>query len=359
MVGLILPSNVKYAPYIKYYTNILDKIKIPYEIISWDKMGIDESVTYRFKCKADINKGGSIKNIIKFFSYFRFTKFVKNICDKKQYDKIIVFTAQQGIFLNNYLKRRYFNNFIYDIRDYSPVVGKFTKIFAQTLENSNFIVASSPFFKEWIKKEFYICYNVDFNVINQHLNDCINSKKYKEYYSITSIGSLIEYDINAKLVEGLHNYSKIKLVYVGNDTPDKILLKEKVNNEEVSNVSFYGTYKKDDVYDIYKDKCDFVNILRMNTDINKNALPNKLYEGVIAGRPIITFKHNVAVATLVEKYNLGIILNCIESEVSEQFLFNVLSTFNYVEFKKGRKEFLNDLILQQETFEDKVKRYLN
>ena len=46
MIGLIVPSNIKYAPYVNYYVKKLEEEKVPYQIISWNRRGIKEEVDF-------------------------------------------------------------------------------------------------------------------------------------------------------------------------------------------------------------------------------------------------------------------------------------------------------------------------
>ena len=46
-LGLLLPTNIYFCPYVKIYTDILDKNNIQYDIIYPDKRGLKEKAAYR------------------------------------------------------------------------------------------------------------------------------------------------------------------------------------------------------------------------------------------------------------------------------------------------------------------------
>ena len=47
-LGLLLPTNIYFCPYVKIYTDILDKNNIQYDIIYPDKRGLKEEAAYRY-----------------------------------------------------------------------------------------------------------------------------------------------------------------------------------------------------------------------------------------------------------------------------------------------------------------------
>jgi hypothetical protein len=47
MIGIIVPANIKYAPYVQNYLKILKQRKINYKIMSWDRTGLEEKSSSR------------------------------------------------------------------------------------------------------------------------------------------------------------------------------------------------------------------------------------------------------------------------------------------------------------------------
>ena len=98
-----------------------------------------------------------------------------------------------------------------------------------------------------------------------------------------------------------------------------------------------------------------VNILRQNTIINRNALPNKLYDAVVSGIPLVVFRHNTAIADYVGRYNLGIIVDGVE-DIKRQ-LINGLQKFDPENYKSGRTEFLNLIQNDYYLFAESLKKF--
>lgn len=71
-IGLLLPLNISFAPYLKIYTDILDQLdNVQYDIIYPDKKGLNEPSKHRFDVRTE-DKVGKISKIIYYYRYSRF-----------------------------------------------------------------------------------------------------------------------------------------------------------------------------------------------------------------------------------------------------------------------------------------------
>ena len=159
-----------------------------------------------------------------------------------------------------------------------------------------------------------------------------------------------EHAINKLLVEQLSNNEMFKLAFYGPDGDGRNEIKRYVLDNDIKNVEFYGTYKKEDITQIYAENADFVNIIRRKCDVNKNALPNKMYDAIGAGKPIIVFSHNTAIANYAWKYNLGIVLpDGAEINFAESIEKSIAS-FDYEKYVRGRIEFIDEVLDSSDEF---------
>ena len=60
-LGLLLPTNIYFCPYVKIYTDILDENNIQYDIIYPDKRGLKEKAAYRYTRKIDDKSNKIVK----------------------------------------------------------------------------------------------------------------------------------------------------------------------------------------------------------------------------------------------------------------------------------------------------------
>ncbi len=132
-------------------------------------------------------------------------------------------------------------------------------------------------------------------------------------------------------------------------------LMEYCNANRLNNVDFFGSYDKDDIIDIYRTQGDLVNILRADTVINENALPNKLYEAAVAGVPVV-YEHNSVISEYVHQYHLGIVLKG-RSELEQ--MERLLEDFDCSAYSVGRKAFLDYVPGDIDIFEEAVESFVN
>lgn len=354
MIGLIVPSNIKYAPYVNYYVKKLEEEKVPYQIISWNRRGIKEEVDFTFEKKVLDSERLAV-----LCGYFQFTMYVKSIIKKQRYSKIIIFTAAMGVFLNHFLYKKFKDKYILDIRDDSPLIHKAKVSFEKVCNNAYSVCVSSIAYSEWSPKDVTICHNADSSTILKHIDDEINLKGGK-IKNIVFAGMLIEGPINLDLLKNFSNDEEIVFGYIGTDNNQKKEIKRFAEKYGIKNVFFEGTYNKDDIIDIYREKASYVNIIRKKSKVNSQAVPNKMYDAVIAGRPIIVLKHNKVVADYVEEYSLGVVLEELEAqyvrEKLHEFERKIISTGMY---SIGRKNFLKKVLLDDEEYKDMMKNFVS
>lgn len=356
-IGIIVPANIKFAPYVNYYIKILNKSGIRYDIISWNKKGLKEDVDFAFNFR---NSDRFILN--RLLGFLLFSAFVKKISTKKKYGKIIVFTVAPSIFLSRFLLKVYSSNFILDVRDYSPFVRLVPSIFKKIVGNAKYIVSSSPEYLKWIGRSSIICHNIDIDLIREELSNPIPiNKDYskKVLFKIMFAGSLIEEAINIRLISHFKDSKHIIFSFYGNQTEGRRKLEDYSRQNGLSNIEYFSTYKKEDIQNLYRDNADFVNIIRENSDINSNALPNKLYDAALAAVPILVFSHNTAVAKYVEEFNLGIVLEEDNLFSVGNDFYTLLQGFNYEKYLIGRIHFLEKVSQDYELFECSITNFIN
>lgn len=348
-IGLIVPANIKYSPYVHYYIELLNKNNVEYKIMMWDKAGVDEvdDMIFHFET-SDFNR----KKIL--LGHALFSIKCKEYIKKERIDHLIIFTIAPLFFLGYRYLRKFQGKLMLDIRDDSPFRRHFPDKLKKFGELAHTLVVSSPYYSEWFNKSSILCHNADFSIIKRY------SGKYgKDQISspirIVYAGMMIEEDINIAIIEQLKNDKDFQFTFIGRDNEKKEKIKEYVSKDAIQNVGFKGEYRKEDIVDIYRQEADLVNILRQDTIINRNALPNKLYDAVVSGIPLVVFRHNTAIADYVGRYNLGIIVDGVE-DIKRQ-LINGLQKFDSENYKSGRTEFLNLIQNDYYLFAERLKNF--
>lgn len=350
-VCIITTCNLKYAPYAKIYTDILDKLEIKYDIVTWNKCGLDENVQYSYSGKKD--DGKLIKT---FFQYIGFGRFLDNILQKNNYSRLIVCTPAPLLFLRMKTIKKYNKRFLWDIRDDTPVRKYFKRRFLQICNCAALFVTSSKRYDEWILHSSILSHNTDKEMLLNYMDYSPHRKNDFSSLRIVNAGLMIEEEENIRILDILRNSKDYLFVYYGTDVPGRIALVEHCNKNNITNVIFRGVYNKNEIISIYRENGDLINILRQNTIVNRNALPNKFYESVIAGIPLLVYEHNTAISNYVKDYYLGIILKD-TSEITT--LKELYDSFDFNKYAQGRKNFLESVLNDINLFEKSITKFIS
>lgn len=338
-IVLICPSNMLYMPYVNNYVTILKENNADYTIINWDRFGIEEKSKYTYRD----DKIGHQRN---FFDYYKYYKFIKEILDQIHFDKIIVFGLQLTFFLKKVLQKKFKGNYIIDIRDYNKVIDYFN--IKKVINNSAFVVLSSPGYKEWLPDidKYIINHNTQIQSLNklQSLEIELN----KEKINVAYIGAIRDYQVNIDFIDSLKNNNKINIFFNGEGNINKNI-QEYLNDNNIKNVYLTGRYEREEEEELYSN-ADLINVLRYNDGINnKTALPNRLYNAVIYGKPMIAFA-GTYLADIVKDYELGLILNSFKDV--ENSIENFYNNFDQNRYQCKRIYFLENVMKDNNKFNE-------
>ncbi|UUM12846.1 hypothetical protein NQU17_04605 [Clostridiaceae bacterium HFYG-1003] len=340
---IMVPTNIKYAPYYMNYINTLNRLNVPYVTISWNKGGLQEEVDEALNFTVE-----DTEKVRKLWGYLIFAKMCKKYIRKNKLEKLIVLTAAPSFFLGIVFLKKY--RFLLDIRDDSPFIRLFPNYFKKICSAAENVIVSSPKFNAWTGRTNILCHNADVHQIMKYIDD-LPSGRFQSPCRIVSAGMLAEPNINIKLLEAL-NREKFHLSYIGKENEEKRYLKNYVFENKCNNITFKGAYNKSDIVEIYRTSADIVNIIRRRMEINKNALPNKLYDSVIAGIPFIVLKHNEAIAEWADEFYIGMTISEEDFYTINLVLEEKIKLFDFELYSKGRRKFLHKVLADMKTFED-------
>lgn len=304
-IALIIPNNLWFCPYVKIYTDFLDKHSVSYDIISWNRDGKQENGVIQFN-----NQVNSSNPCALLCSYIRFADFAKKNIITNCYERLIIFTPQVGIFLSGFLKRKYQGKYIFDYRDLSIEQKCIFKIpFIKLLNNSFVNVISSPGFKQYLPKnyDFLISHNFDINRVKRAIIEDFECNKSKPI-GVLTIGGIRDYESNKEVIDALANDSRFQISFVGKG-PSAEDLKNYSNVQDIKNISFVGYYKKEEE-DKYILNAHILNIFYPRKISHDTALSNRFYNSLILKKPMITTSGTIQ-GEYTEKYDIGLaVLNC-------------------------------------------------
>jgi len=345
-IALICPSNMLYMPYVGNYENILKKNKVEYDIINWDRFDIEDKIN---PCKYRDKKIGHKRN---YFDYCMFKKFIVKILDSTKYDKVIVFGIQLSFFLKGILRKKYNMNYIIDIRDHNRIINYFN--FGKIIRDSSFTVISSSGYLDWLPKEnnYVINYNTQISSLSELASPHIILSKDK--ISIAYIGAIRDYKVNIDFITALNNDERINIKFHGEGDINKNI-QDYLNFNLIKNVSLTGQYKKNEEALLYYNN-DLINVLRYNDGINnKTALPNRLYNAAIYGKPMLAYA-GTYLANQIEMYKLGIVVDSFDD--IENKIYDYLYSFDTDIFIQNRNTFISRVITENIQFEEMLIKFI-
>lgn len=354
MIGIIVPGNKKYMPYIQNYINILDANNIQYKVLSWNKTGMQEeniSFSYDFVVKDKDRKR-------MFMGYLGFVCGCRKYIKKNRIDQLIILTAAPAFFLGMPFLNRFKQKYLIDIRDDSPLIRKFPALFKKICAGASSVVVSSNQFSPWTGRETILCHNADMNLL-QRYKETESAMQTQEPVRIVFAGMMIEGACNIEVLGHFIGDERFQHIFIGRENSGTELIRGYAQRYSMTNVAFQGAYKKEEIIDIYGKNADLINIFRAKTIVNRNALPNKLYEAVLAGRPVVVYEHNLAIVDYVKKYNLGIVIPEQTDKALNDFIYEAITAFDYKKYRDGRIRFLNEVEQDMEKFESTILGFAN
>lgn len=279
MVGIIAANNLRFSPYIFYYTRLLDEIEIDYEVIFPNR---NPEMIEPFNAKTIPIEWNKKRHSL--MNYFFYSKKVKKISDKK-YDFLIVLTTTNAVFCSLWLRKKYREKYIVDIRDYTYEYNSiFYKLEKKVLEKSKYNVISSEKFKLFLPESKYlICHN-----INTPLQKSIHSFKKKEGKIIVGYIGAISYEKQCKrFIDLVNSDERFEFHLYGTGISEAALrkyAKAYCNNR----IIFFGKYNNCDKDKIIQNVDILFNVYGNGRPLVDYALSNKLYDALYYHKPLIT-----------------------------------------------------------------------
>ena len=254
----------------------------------------------------DASNGIGLKNINKLFKWFKWIKqqlnFIKNI------DFIHACDLDTGLVVQKYCKKHNIK-YIYDIYDYyvdTHNIPFFLNSFVEkkeikVIDNANVTIICTEERIEQISKSNpkrieYIYNAPDSSSINLDNN---NELKYDYVYC----GGLSEKRLINQILKEYPNNTDLKFVFAGSGTKEIVDYAIELD-KKYDNFTFLGTIPYSKVIE-YESKARCLSAIYNPIYRNhKLCAPNKFYESLALGKPIIVC-NNTGIDVIVNKYKLG------------------------------------------------------
>lgn len=286
-IGIVAFANIGLCPYIKFYTRYFDERRMAYEVVYWNRHGIEEDSGFPchiFHYRLD----DSAPLPVKFARMVKYARFVDRTAYEQEYDFLIVLTTVLAVFMSRTLINRYHNRFVLDIRDYSyEHISLYKRILSRLMRSSSLNLVSSPGFSQVLPSDdVHLCHNIDPEVMTDHSCRSIHSVEIEQPIVIGFVG-LVRYAEAFKwFVDRIGNDPRFEFRVYGTGI-DEAVLREFCVDRGITNVRFFGRYKPEDKGQIYNEVDLIFNGYGNRSNQVRLALSNKLYDAAWYGKPIL------------------------------------------------------------------------
>ena len=279
-VGIIAANNIRYSPYIFFYTDILSKNKIEYELIYPDRNGLEENFDGVSHTLPWNSKMPTLLN------YALYSNSVIKVIKRRKYDALIVLTGVNAAYLGLWLKRHYEKRYIVDIRDYSHEnILPYFKLESMAVQNSLMNVISSAKFTGFLPKADYsVCHNVN-QTEAEHAD--YSFCKANGIIRIGYVGALSYIDQCKRLMKLVAVDQRFSLDFYGSSVSEPTL-KEYAQEIGCDRIRFHGAYSESEKAAIIQSVDILFNAYGNGIPLLDYALSNKLYDSLIHKKPILT-----------------------------------------------------------------------
>ena len=276
LVGIIAANNLRFSPYIFFYTQILDELQLEYELIYPDRGGISDTFSKR------IHRIEWRKDVPTLLSYLLYAKRVISLVKEREYDCLVVLTGNNATFLSLWLKKYFRGKYIVDIRDYTHEnIFPYYWLEAKAIRNSALCVISSKRFELFLPRwKYCVCHNISSEDDNEQ-------RKFTQSADPIVIGYIGKgsYIQECKELCALVQRDNRFVMHIhGLQTVPK----EIMEFAECSNISIYGLFDPSQKKEIINSVDILFNVYGNGTPLLDYALSNKLYDSLQYFKPILT-----------------------------------------------------------------------
>lgn len=342
---LVLPADIPSAPYVEYYTRIMQNEKRTWKIITWHRNNDHSNLYQNNELPFPLVCNNSISKVRKFFLYTKFSTFISRKIRIFRPRVILFFTLELPIItLLTYRIDRH--TYFLDIRDRSDVLNSFFPFLRDWVINkSKACFISSKSFCKWLPPQKNYCYspNISSFFLREHKKTARDRINYPR--KVLFMGQVRYYEITYQFIKSLPTDSFV-IDFVGTFLSNENHFKALPHI--FPNVNLLGKYQKDSEIEIAS-QYDFIAILLPGK--SKDNMTNRFYTALTSGVPIIANEGSMA-ASYIQKYPpIGVVIPDDMNQVSI-YLKDYICGFSSDDFAFSREEVLKEVEKEISHFED-------
>ena len=350
----IIPALPDYVPYVYNYFKIAEDVGKEYDVVCWNRRGMEAVLPANYIVYNHPTKD-SYPTLKKLREIYIFSRFVRKSIRGRKYDAVFTYTIADTLFFGFWLPRCYKGRYVFDIRDYSPLISnRFTGwIIKRLLGASAMNVISSDGFRKWLPKgfDYTVCHNTDLEKVRESIHN-YELRQQDGTIRLLTIGNLRNADANQSVIDALANREGIELQFAGGGVSDKLQLHCKENN--IKNVHFSGRYRKEDE-DSLVQQCDMMNIMLPHDAVSDHLMSNRFYLSVRFRKPMVV-NDNCFQAEVVRHYRLGLVASA-DSSLCEKII-TYYYHLDWEQYNENCVKYLHDVCDELDIFKKRVENLI-
>ncbi len=286
-IGIVGFGNLSIMQYLFKYTALLDREQADYDVIYWNRLGIEEQAafggrTIPYNVPVDTFQAFHKK----IFAFLQYARFVRKTIRKNRYEKLIVLTTPTATVLWDLLLGKYRGKYIYDYRDITKEqsFAPFARLVKKLIAGSQVTMMSSQGFAEVLKLPATDKIMIAHNTHRATEGTYAVRLSRQEPLRIGYWGLVRQVEFNRQLCDRFGNDPRFTLVYHG--TGDYEKLAAYCREKGYRNISFTGRFALEDVPG-FVEQTDILHCMYENNVRQQPAVPVKLYDALEFRLPLL------------------------------------------------------------------------
>lgn len=340
-VAIIAANSPTYMPYLRLYTDRLDRWGISYTIFDWYRAEQPpKQLMHNERAFVFNAPGGDVRS---WLGYVAYRRFLRRTLSSTQFDIVLYLGLQTTALVSPSCHGR---PYLIDIRDYSHESNwMYRRHSAQVLRDATFVAVSSPRFKEWLPTT---CQPVMFhNVSDTRISSSAVNMNTKEGL-VLYVGAIGYYKSSMGWIKELAGDSRFSIRVAGAG-PGAQKLQRSCERLGLT-VAFTGYYRPDEKDGIIHPAEYLTAIYGSDTPIVRTALPNKLYDAAILRKPLVVSAHTY-LGEIVTGYDLGVVYPSANGRTLGDELTAFRVKMKSGAFNAGAKRFISSVQKEIEAFD--------
>ncbi len=346
MIAIIGFSDLHVMQFLYKYTSILDDVGVEYDVIYWNRSGVEFDNSFKGNYIAYQKEMNTYKPFHKkILSFFGYRNMVKKVLKSNKYDKVIVLTSQTAVALYDILTSKYKGKYIYDYRDITKELSfpLYKKVIIKLFNNAEYVMISSMGFLDKLKikpsDKFIMAHNTrdDFAKIYK----CKDKQSYDKI-RIVYWGMVRQVKYIKNICDIFANDDRFELVFHGEGYIQELI--NYCTDRGYNNIKFTGKYLLNQIPSFIK-TTDILNCIYENDEKTKPTLAVKFYDAIKYELPMLVNKNSY-----LDKYTEDVPSVMSIDIFSEDVKDSIYNWYKEIEHKKIHEDYavLRDRIINDD-----------